>query len=216
MESWLQPITDNASFVDSYGNIVLGILLVLVLITDRLLSKKTAKTLFTKISRWMLTILVFIIVGLFYCINVPFRPMIKTLVSVEKTIGKPISDVSFIDVKTNEIKRLSSIDSELIIINFWGTFCPPCIKELPDLKKVEDKYANKLKVIALSNESPETIKRFIENRIVPSTIGSIIDKDWMNPEEFLPMSIFIKNNQVVNKHFGLMTFEDIETLCCKD
>ena len=213
MESLLKILSDNASFVYDYGNFVLAGLLILVLSADLVLGRMKSQTLVVKITRWIVVLMVVGLSALIYMINIPLKPMIETLASVEEVIGKEIEDTSFLDVQTGEISQLSAIDSEYIIINIWATFCPPCVRELPDLMKVENAYKDQLTVVALSNEDPERIRQFLSHREVPSIVGSTIDKDWINPDEFLPVSIFIHNGVVVEKHFGRLTYEEIERIC---
>lgn len=35
---------------------------------------------------------------------------------------------------------LEDIEGEVVLINFWGTWCPPCVEELPDIAALEKKY----------------------------------------------------------------------------
>jgi len=49
-----------------------------------------------------------------------------------------------------------------LILNFWGTWCPPCRRELPDLKKIYAEYKPQgLEIIGLAvNDSPEKVRSF--------------------------------------------------------
>lgn len=215
MKSLIQLIEANAEFVFSYGNIVLITSAVLILSMDYLLAKKT-KTLIVKVARWVMVLLLCVNGALIYCINFPLKPVITTLASIDKVTGKEIEDVEFINVRTGEVNRLSDLKSEYIIVNLWGTFCPPCVRELPDLMKIENKYGDKLTVVALSNEDQTKIVNFLQDRQAPSIVGAVLDQNWMDTGEFLPISIFIKNNLVVKKHFGQLSYEEIERICCLD
>ncbi len=60
------------------------------------------------------------------------------------------------------------------IINFWATWCAPCIKELPHFQKINDEYADKkLKVLLVSLD----FERQIESRLMP-----FIRKHKVTPE----------------------------------
>ncbi len=41
---------------------------------------------------------------------------------------------------------------EVLVVNFWATWCPPCIKELPALKELDEAYGDKLRVVAISED----------------------------------------------------------------
>ncbi|MCT1525043.1 TlpA family protein disulfide reductase [Sphingobacterium hotanense] len=53
-------------------------------------------------------------------------------------------------------------DKKLIILDFWATWCAPCVKELPGLLRLEDSLT--CKVIALSDEPVNKIKQFLSGR----------------------------------------------------
>lgn len=215
MKSIIKLIEANAEFVFSYGNLVLIATAALILSVDYLLNRKT-KTLVVKVGRWIMVLLLCANGALIYCINFPLKPVIDTLASIDRITGKEIEDVEFIDVRTGKVNRLSTIKSDYIIVNLWGTFCPPCVRELPDLMKIEKEYEGKLTVVALSNENQDKIVNFLQNRQAPSIVGAVVDKNWMNTGEFLPISIFLKNNVIVKKHFGRLSYEEIERICCMD
>ena len=40
-------------------------------------------------------------------------------------------------------------DAKITMINFWGTYCSPCIKELPELQKISKKYEGDAQVIGV-------------------------------------------------------------------
>lgn len=51
-----------------------------------------------------------------------------------------------------------------LILNFWGTWCPPCRRELPDLKKIYAEYKPMgLEIIGLAvNDTPEKVRKYAE------------------------------------------------------
>ena len=54
-------------------------------------------------------------------------------------------------------------DGHTYIIELWGTWCAPCIKNIPKLTAIQAKYANKgLRVIGYSWEDPDKVKKFME------------------------------------------------------
>lgn len=59
-------------------------------------------------------------------------------------------------------------DGKYLLVNFWATWCPPCVLELPSLNKLKDKFEGQgLEVIAISMDTSRTqddIKKFLKNR----------------------------------------------------
>ncbi|MFD1553551.1 hypothetical protein DNU06_07700 [Putridiphycobacter roseus] len=52
---------------------------------------------------------------------------------------------------------ISNFDGQPLIVNFWATWCPPCLAELPDLHLFYEKMKGKAIIVAISTESYETI-----------------------------------------------------------
>ncbi|MBC6415500.1 MAG: TlpA family protein disulfide reductase [Bdellovibrionales bacterium] len=48
-----------------------------------------------------------------------------------------------------------------IVLNFWATWCTPCIKELPSLSKLAKSYKNDIFVIAVSTEDKKKVQNFL-------------------------------------------------------
>jgi thiol-disulfide isomerase/thioredoxin len=52
-------------------------------------------------------------------------------------------------------------EDEILIVNFWGTWCKPCIEEIPDLNGIVEEYKNeKVRFIAFSDEHPDRLGIF--------------------------------------------------------
>ena len=68
--------------------------------------------------------------------------------------------INFFDLETLDGKKIKVADKlskkKLILINFWATWCPPCIKEIPDLIKLEKKFENEIEIIFVSVDANPT------------------------------------------------------------
>lgn len=49
-------------------------------------------------------------------------------------------------------------------ISYWATWCPPCIAELPSIKKLYKDYGDQIDFILLTNEKPETVRKFLTKK----------------------------------------------------
>ena len=65
-------------------------------------------------------------------------------------------------------RTLASADwkGKVVLVNFWATWCPPCLAEIPDLIALQNKYRDRLVVIGISEDeiSPEIVKRFATDK----------------------------------------------------
>ena len=69
--------------------------------------------------------------------------------------NEPAKDFELANVKGERVK-LSALKGKLVIINFWATWCVPCIEEMPMLVELYDKYKSQgLEILAVSVDSPE-------------------------------------------------------------
>ena len=70
------------------------------------------------------------------------------------------------------------INEDIIILNFWASWCAPCIKEFPALIKATQEYPANVKLIALSSdEDEENITRFLKTQNISQTSNIIIAHD---------------------------------------
>ena len=60
----------------------------------------------------------------------------------------------------------SEVEGKVVVINFWATWCPPCIAEMPSLDKLHQKYASNDAIVFLfvSNEDTNIISNFIKTK----------------------------------------------------
>jgi len=63
-----------------------------------------------------------------------------------------------------KVHRLSELRGKVVLIDFWGTWCPGCVEEMPTLQRLYDSYRgdpNVAFVIVSWNDRPEKIEAFI-------------------------------------------------------
>jgi thiol-disulfide isomerase/thioredoxin len=74
------------------------------------------------------------------------------------------ADVEPFTITDLDGRTLSSADwkGKVVLVNFWATWCPPCLAEIPDLIALQNKYRDRLVVVGISEDeiSPEIVKRF--------------------------------------------------------
>jgi thiol-disulfide isomerase/thioredoxin len=75
---------------------------------------------------------------------------------------------------------------KIYVVEFWATWCPPCRQSIPHLTEVAAKVKDKgVQIIGVSNETPETVKPFVEkmadtmNYVVAIDAGEKVAKAYM-------------------------------------
>ena len=66
-----------------------------------------------------------------------------------------------------KFKQVTEFESgKVYVVEFWATWCGPCIASMPHLKDLQDKYADKgLQIISISDEDIETVEKFLEREV---------------------------------------------------
>jgi uncharacterized protein (TIGR03435 family) len=90
-------------------------------------------------------------------------------------VGQTVGDIRIKNLLNSPIKidNLEQLKGKVIWLEFWATWCSPCIEAMPHLEKLQQAFANKLQVIAISNEKEKRIRQFLANR--PSVLWFAID-----------------------------------------
>ena len=64
------------------------------------------------------------------------------------------------DLNGNSI-NFDTSKEKVVLINFWATWCPPCIAEMPSLHKLHDDYKDKVDFYFVSNEERDVLTEFL-------------------------------------------------------
>lgn len=129
-------------------------------------------------------------------------------------------------VNYEELKSiLQKEDGKLYVVNFWATWCKPCIEELPHFMEVNELYKTdpnfKMILVSLDNAKAldTKVKRFIENNNLKVDVYLLDDNKKMNEwipatdpswSGAIPATIFYKNKKKVHFQELQMTQFELE------
>lgn len=63
-----------------------------------------------------------------------------------------------------ESVNISTFKEQIIVVNFWATWCPPCVAEMPSFQKLYDAYGDKVVFLFVANDEPDRVRTFINDK----------------------------------------------------
>ncbi|QIZ75469.1 TlpA family protein disulfide reductase [Ferrimonas lipolytica] len=117
---------------------------------------------------------------------------------VEYTNARIPPLVDFTDMQGNKV-NLSQHKGSLVMVNIWATWCPPCVKELPELRELQARYQDKgLIVQPISiDEEPSDVAPMLEKydlTDIPTWIDPEINMEKIITTETVPATFFFDGN----------------------
>jgi peroxiredoxin len=125
-------------------------------------------------------------------------------------IGSKAPDFTIKD--SDRTLTLSQYEGKPVVLNFWATWCPPCIEEMPSLVQLQERLNGKVTVIAVSLDVDDNAyHRFIKDHQVNLT--TIRDKDQRSNSLFgtykFPETYVIDSKGVIRRKFiGAVNWND--------
>ena len=62
---------------------------------------------------------------------------------------------------------------KVYVVEFWATWCGPCLASMPHLAEIQDRHSGDLTVISVSDEDPETVEKFLDREKGDTTFRAI-------------------------------------------
>jgi len=116
----------------------------------------------------LFTLLIFVVTVSLYGQNLPLK------------VGDKPPKLDFKRLKngsTDEPLTWKRLKNQVVIIDFWATWCPPCIKSFPHLNALSKEFADKpVTFLSITYEPPNMLKPFLEKYKLDTIIG--IDSDF--------------------------------------
>lgn len=136
----------------------------------------------------------------------------------EPTRRRP--DFEFID-QDDVQRRMSHYDGKLVVVNFWATWCPPCLHEIPVFIEFQSRYAERgLQFIGVALDDTDNVRAFVREVGLnyPTAHGQQqsafqIMADFGNRTGGLPFTVFVdRQGDITFRKVGPVTEAELEAL----
>lgn len=118
----------------------------------------------------------------------------------------------------NAVFELSKIQEKPVLLNFWASWCVPCMKEFKSLKELQKKFENKILIIGINNDEGDQLKEIkkVQNKmgitfpIYPDSNSEITTEFMINS---IPATILFHKGKVIyftNEEMDFMSEDFIE------
>lgn len=111
-------------------------------------------------KKWVIGVPVVVIAGIFV-----FFSLVSSDIKIESELEKKDKLAPQLDFKLPDgnDSSLESLRGTALLLNFWATWCAPCLEEMPSLRALEEHFPNSLKVLAINIQ--ETSKAELEDKL---------------------------------------------------
>ncbi len=113
--------------------------------------------------------------------------------------------------------EMASWRGKPLVLNFWGSWCPPCVKEMPELARFHQAFAPRgWQVLGLAVDNPRAVRDFLAKNPVSYTIGlagfegSELTRLLGNDKGGLPFTaMFDRHGALKHTKAGETSFEEL-------
>ena len=166
----------------------------------------------------LLTILVAVVI---YRVQTPVDSQVKIKSQVGLEVGMQAPDFTLRNLNGN-LEGLSEFKDQVVVLNFWATWCAPCLEEMPAFEKLYRRYRSQgLTVIAVSLDKGDKskVEKFVDEHSL--TFPVLLDLDGIAeriyPSFTIPFTYVIdKKGRIAARVDGAKNWSSNETFAALD
>ncbi len=138
---------------------------------------------------------------------------------LQKVATQPQSPLPVIQLPDSDgkIRNLNEWRGKILLVNFWATWCPPCLKEIPEFIRLQKELAGQnVQFIGIAIEDQASVVAYLQKQAVnyPMLIGGDaaigLSQQLGNLVNAVPFSLIIDaNGMIVHRHPGELSREKL-------
>jgi len=142
----------------------------------------------------------------------PVAPLVETSARLRRGVGEQVPDFTFRRVSDDSLHSIGELRGQVLVINLWATWCPPCRTEFPTLNRLQSAYGGRgLVVVTLTDEPREAAQQFVQEHAPAALNGYISSFGWLDIESFRPFTLIVDRKGVLRDYFfGSQEYETFE------
>jgi len=114
-------------------------------------------------------------------------------------------------------RNIKEWQGKILIINFWATWCPPCLKEIPEFIKIQDEFADKgLQFIGIAIDEKSAVEEYLNTlainypQLIAGDTGITLSHQLGNIVNAVPFTLIVnQQGQIIHRQPGELSREKI-------
>lgn len=172
--------------------------------------KPSKKLLIAVLGLWLgillgAVIIVVLVLNGYISLGAPDLPGAPPLAKLEN--GSLANDFELENLNGEKV-RLSDLRGKVVVVNFWATWCIPCVEEMPSFQEIQDQFPDFVMIGIDQKERTDQVKTFLEGKGINYQI--LLDFNGKVSGSYkvfmLPTTFFVDAEGMIRfRHYGIMT-----------
>ena len=147
----------------------------------------------------------------------PVAVAMTPALSADELLGQRRPDFTLSDINGMPVSA-SDFEGKVWLVNFWATWCTPCVEEMPMLSRLQQEYAGQgVIIVGIALDDADRASEFAANMAIsyPILVGQadvvITGRQYGNNTGMLPFSVLIDTNGIIQwTHLGPLSREELQ------
>jgi len=136
---------------------------------------------------------------------------------------KPAAPASTFTTLEGKSITLNDLRGKIVLVNFWATSCPGCVKEMPALIQTYNQYKDRgfeIVAVAMSYDPPNYVANFAKTRQLPFPVALDVNGEHAHAfgdVQLTPTSFIIgKDGKIIEEKLGDLDFAKLKAMLDKE